>query len=63
MSNEKQVFPGKMLTKEENAIMEINQNLPLMLEYQIYVAKLCRAKYLALIAEGFTKEEALILCK
>jgi len=63
MSDEKQVFPGKMLTKQEDLIMQMKKELPMMIEVQLYQAKIIRAKYLAFIAEGFTKEEALILCK
>ena len=37
--------------------------LPLMIEFQAISATLTRAKYLGLINTGFTKDEAIALCK
>ena len=37
--------------------------LPLMVEHTAMMAKITRAKYLALVDAGFTKNEAFALCK
>lgn len=52
--------PTPNLTKELRNLVE---NLPVMLEYQTAVAQLQRARYKALLKEGFTEEQAIELCK
>ena len=37
--------------------------LPLFIEFQVVQAQITRAKYLELVKSGFTKDEALALCK
>jgi hypothetical protein len=37
--------------------------LPLMIEHQSIYAKITRAKFLALLDAGFTRQEAFALCK
>ena len=44
------------------ALGAMNKDLQSLLEYQPIVAKLMRVKYLALVDEGFAKDEALTLC-
>ena len=39
------------------------RNLPLLIEYEQLQAQVTRKKFLALIDEGFTANEALELCK
>lgn len=43
-------------------IKRLRDNLPAMLELQRLQAKMMREKFLALIKEGFTEEQALKLC-
>jgi hypothetical protein len=44
------------------AVVNMRDNLPAMMEFQKLNAKIIRAKYLALIGEGFTEQQALQLC-
>ncbi len=44
------------------AVELYKRQLPSLREYQKLSAQLHRVKYLALVKEGFTKEQALILC-
>lgn len=39
------------------------RNLPDMIEFYNYESKLVRSRYLALIKEGFTEDQALKLCR
>lgn len=58
------VLPGgntPALSKE--ALRELRVNLPQILEYFSITAQMHRAKYAALLNEGFTGKEALELCK
>jgi len=49
-------------TKLEEELIDLKRNLPTLIEYNILNAGLIRAKYIALIDEGFKPEEALKLC-
>ena len=51
------------IAKFRNALDEMRKTLALQLEFQTIQAQLIRGKYNALITEGFTKEQALFLCK
>jgi hypothetical protein len=44
------------------AVKSLRENLPASLEYAGIQAKVWRAKYLALVREGFTEKDALELC-
>jgi DNA topoisomerase IB len=44
------------------AIANLRDNLPAMMEFQRLNAKVIRAKYVALIGEGFSEQQALQLC-
>lgn len=54
-------FPDQ--DKHKAMIEEMRRLAPTLIESAGYYAKIRRANYLALIAEGFIKEEALILCQ
>jgi hypothetical protein len=45
------------------AVKTVRENLPAMLEMSRLQARLMREKYIALIKEGFTEEQALRLCR
>jgi len=47
----------------KDALKKMREGLPAMLEYIQITAGIRRAKYEALIAQGFTKPEAIELCK
>jgi len=47
----------------KEAIRNMTENLPMLIEHATLMAKLHRAKFLALKAEGFSDQEALELCK
>lgn len=55
-------FNGKNKTLKES-LDEIRTNLSIYIQYQAEFAKLTRAKYDALIAEGFTEQQAIQLCR
>jgi hypothetical protein len=44
-------------------VREMRENLAAHIEFAQLDAKIKRAKYLALVTEGFSEAEALILCK
>lgn len=44
-------------------VRNLRRNVPLFIEYTQLTAEVRRAKYTSLIAAGFTKEEALEMCK
>ena len=45
------------------AVKNMLENMPALMEFERVNARLTRAKYLALVEQGFTKDEALALCK
>lgn len=47
----------------ETSIREIEAALPTIITAQQVLAQVVRARFIALIAEGFTPEQALVLCK
>lgn len=51
------------MTEFEKVLSDMSKNLSTFIEYQAYKAKLVKEYYDALIEEGFTKEQALELCK
>jgi hypothetical protein len=55
--------PASDMAEAKKALDESKRKLPLILEYTLIEAKMVRAKYVALMAEGFTAQEALDLCK
>ncbi len=59
-----------MLNPSEKQSIEIakqmkamQDNMPAMIDMAKMQAQLLRVRYLALVAEGFTTDEALILCR
>ena len=46
-----------------SSVDKLIKGLPAMLEYQQYVARLTRARYEALLSQGFTDTQALIIVK
>ena len=44
-------------------IAEMNEVTPMRLDLERALAKITRAKFIALVGEGFTPEQALELCK
>lgn len=49
--------------KQAQAILQIKENMPALIESFAVQAKMHRAKYEALIKEGFTESQAIELCK
>lgn len=49
--------------KQRAALEELKRNLPSHIEFLGIQAQMIRAKYQALIAQGFTEAQALELCK
>jgi hypothetical protein len=51
------------LEKLQQSLAAYRMNLPVLIEYQILNAQVTRAKYNALLKEGFTPEQAVQLCR
>lgn len=45
------------------SVKELAENMPAMLELTALNAKITRKQFMALIEQGFTREEALQVCK
>jgi hypothetical protein len=45
------------------AVLELRNNIAAHIELNQLHARITRAKYLALLKEGFTEQQALLLCK
>lgn len=56
-------MPDKQMQATLTAIREIQNALPVVIEGQKALAQVVRVRYLALVEEGFTSEQALALCK
>ena len=57
------VLPTGVLSLMEQNLVDVKSEFNTFLEFQGINAKLIRAKYLALIEEGFTESQALELSK
>lgn len=44
-------------------VRDLREQMPMQIEMEQLMAKVRRAKFLALVAEGFTEGQALELCK
>lgn len=53
----------KLSVSLAQAVKTLRDNLPAMIEMEQLQARITRSKFLALVAHGFTEEQALILCK
>jgi hypothetical protein len=51
------------IDKQRAALEELKRNLPTHIEFLSIHAQMIRAKYQALVAQGFTEAQALELCK
>lgn len=49
--------------KQRASLEELKRNLPTHIEFLAIHAQMIRAKYQALLAQGFTEAQALELCK
>lgn len=45
------------------AMKNLLENMPALLEYERIMAQITRAKYLALLGQGFTEPQAIVLCR
>lgn len=45
------------------SVRTLRENLPALMELKQLDAKLCRVKFVALVEQGFTPEQALELCR
>jgi hypothetical protein len=45
------------------AVKQMTENWPAKVEFHQAMARLARVKFLALVAEGFTEEQALVMVK
>lgn len=51
------------IDKQRAALEELKRSLPVHIEILAISAQMIRAKYQALVAQGFTEAQALELCK
>jgi len=51
------------MTERQKLIKKMHDDLPFMIQVMGHQARMTKAKYDALIKEGFTKSEAFELCK
>lgn len=56
-------LPLSQPTQAQANLAQAERDLPAMCEFQKLAAKLYRARFEALISEGFTKTQAIELCK
>jgi hypothetical protein len=63
MSSLRSIKGGAAPDKMREEFRKMQDNLQIILESQECVAKYLRAKYEALLAQGFTPAQALELCK
>jgi len=49
--------------KMAQLVRDLREKMPMEIELTQLLAKVTRAKYLALVGEGFSADEALLLCK
>lgn len=56
-------LPPVEANKLLEALSQLKRNLPAMIEYNQIDARLKRARFDALVAEGFTPAQAIELCK
>lgn len=56
-------MPDKQMEATLKAIREIQTALPVVIEGQKALAQVTRVRYLALVEQGFTPDQALALCK
>lgn len=61
--NVKDIFGGNRTTLSEQQVKEFEDSLGLLIKHVQLLAQIQKAKFDALVKEGFTKEEALELCK
>jgi hypothetical protein len=45
------------------AVRNLRDSLPAQMELEVLLARVTRHKYIALLTEGFTEQQALDLCK
>lgn len=57
------LLPNAERDKARAALEQLKRNLPFLLEHAAIMAGIRRAAFLAYVAEGFTPEQALELCK
>jgi len=64
MSDKLTVFPGGGKPDAmKQAVRELKSALPEFIQYQLLIAEITKAKYDALLKQGFTPEQALELSK
>lgn len=64
MNDKFTVFPGAgKKDANRDAIRKFRENIPIIIEHQLLMAQLHKAKFDALKAEGFDDAQALELCK
>lgn len=51
------------IDKQRAELEQLKRNLPTHIEFLAIHAQIIRARYLALVAQGFTEAQALELCK
>lgn len=56
-------IPNKERDEMQAAVENLKRNLPIFLEHVWLIAQIRKASYDALIEQGFTPEQALVLCQ
>lgn len=45
------------------SVKQMHENLPALMDFERLQARMIRARYIALVGQGFTEQQAIELCK
>ncbi|MFZ6655917.1 hypothetical protein [Undibacterium sp. TJN19] len=57
------MIPENLQFEFAQTVVRVRENLPAIFEYEVLQAKIKRKRFLSLVSEGFTEQQALEMCK